>query len=120
MTIQTQVGKYHSELIWCPSCKEVQLGSILEAYPFAIYVYDCVECGYVITESEWNPVVKDTDLLTDVDVTIELIKRGLSANPYYTPDKAVCEKAEWFMASIPDSDIMETALNRGMLLINRV
>lgn len=56
MLIRT--GKAHPELIWCPECKEQQVGYILEAYPFPIYIHTCVKCKYVITESEWNPVVK--------------------------------------------------------------
>lgn len=118
MLIRT--GKARSELIRCPECEEPQFGTILEAVPFPIYVHTCRKCKYVITESDWNPVLTDRDVLTDGDIVRELLKRGLWVNPYYVPDKTVCEKTEWFMAGIADSDIMAEAIKRGFIVISRV
>ena len=44
----------HTERIICPRCK-VSQGAIVEhTWPFWSYVHECINCGYVIIESEWE------------------------------------------------------------------
>ena len=118
MTIQ--IGKRHSELIWCPKCKDPQVGSVIEADPFPIYVHTCHKCGYVITESEWNPVLTERDLLSDLDIANELIKRGLWVDKDYVPDETMSESVGWSMAGIPDSAIMDEAIKRGLFVFSDI
>lgn len=45
---------YHYELINCPACACVQQAMVEHMIPFASYVHECTECGYIITESDWE------------------------------------------------------------------
>ena len=44
----------HKETILCPSCNNKQEAEVLHTEPFFSYVHTCLECRYVITESEWD------------------------------------------------------------------
>lgn len=63
---------------------------------------------------------KDTDFVTDVDITDELIKRGLWVDRDYVPDELISDHTEWFMAGITDKEIIDEAIKRGLLVICRV
>jgi hypothetical protein len=51
-----------SERIVCPNCDSIE-DAIVEAHqgiaethlPFEVYVHHCINCGYIILESEWEP-----------------------------------------------------------------
>ena len=43
----------HTEKIICPECNNVQTATVDHTFPWYSYVHEC-ECGYVITESEWE------------------------------------------------------------------
>lgn len=47
------------ELIECPNCQRVLEGHITKQIPFDVYFAACL-CGYLITESDWNPVKEVT------------------------------------------------------------
>ena len=43
--------------IECPKCGYVQMAFVDHTtVPFSSYVHECCECGYIITESEWNEI----------------------------------------------------------------
>lgn len=46
----------HAETIRCPNCESIQCAEILHTFPWHSYVHNCTSCGYVIMESEWEPV----------------------------------------------------------------
>ena len=43
--------------IKCPECGRIQKAEVTAGYPWNIYVHHC-ECGYIITESEWEEITK--------------------------------------------------------------
>ena len=43
----------HHEVIVCPRCGKDQRATVEHTRPFWSYVHHC-ECGYTITESEWE------------------------------------------------------------------
>ena len=53
------VTETHLELIRCPACHKVQDAAVLHTYPFYTYVHHCINCKYVIMESEWEEVKDD-------------------------------------------------------------
>ena len=55
---------YHWDMIKCPKCKSKQVAKVLHTEPWWSYVHEC-DCGYIITESEWDVVKKDVPLSTD-------------------------------------------------------
>lgn len=43
--------------IECPECHEIQAAEVEYLYNFwDIYYHQCIKCGYIILESEWNEV----------------------------------------------------------------
>lgn len=44
----------HIEKIVCPECEAVQDAIVEETVPFFTYIHSCVNCDYVITESDWQ------------------------------------------------------------------
>lgn len=44
----------HEETIKCPDCKCIQTATVEHTFPWNSYVHECVNCGYVIMESEWD------------------------------------------------------------------
>lgn len=47
------------EKIICPKCNTMQTAQVEFHHPrdpWPIYIWNCIDCGYEITESEWNPV----------------------------------------------------------------
>lgn len=48
-----------TELIICPACEAQQMATarLYNGSPWWSYVHTCDQCGYIITESEWQPVV---------------------------------------------------------------
>lgn len=51
----------HTEKILCPECTRIQLATVEHTLPWPSYFHEC-ECGYMILESEWNPVVEVGDV----------------------------------------------------------
>ena len=51
----TELRESHTERIICPSCKREVEATVEHTWPFYSYVHVC-ECGYTITESEWEKV----------------------------------------------------------------
>lgn len=49
------------EKIWCPECEHIQDADVLEAFPWNVRIKDCENCGYLIMESEWNLLKKESD-----------------------------------------------------------
>lgn len=45
----------HQETIKCPNCEKHTEATVEHTAPFWSYVHEC-ECGYIITESEWEKV----------------------------------------------------------------
>jgi len=45
------------DIIQCPACGELQAGDVTwePGHPWPTYIHEC-DCGYVITESEWEVV----------------------------------------------------------------
>jgi len=43
----------HTETIVCPECHRTQTATVEHTRPWYVYVHEC-ECGYTITESEWE------------------------------------------------------------------
>lgn len=43
-----------NELIKCPNCNSIEKASVVLKYPFDDYTHKCDNCGYWITESEWE------------------------------------------------------------------
>ena len=51
----TELRESHTERIICPSCKKGCDATVDHTWPFYSYVHFC-ECGYTITESEWEKI----------------------------------------------------------------
>lgn len=51
----------HEETIICPECDRVQTAAagLRPGAPFWDCVHTCEGCGYIIMESEWQPVYDD-------------------------------------------------------------
>jgi hypothetical protein len=49
---------YHTEKIKCPKCGKKQTAKVFHTIPCYTYIHEC-ECGYVIMESEWEPIKPD-------------------------------------------------------------
>lgn len=45
-----------AEMIKCPACDIVQAAIFEHTVPFGTYVHECVNCKYVIMESEWTSI----------------------------------------------------------------
>jgi len=60
---------YHLEIIKCPECNAIQHGKVVHSTPFNSYVHFCVECNYIILESEWQQV-KKVFVVTDADENV--------------------------------------------------
>lgn len=43
----------HIEMIECPECGKRQLAKVIHTLPWWQYVHNCVNCKYIIMESEW-------------------------------------------------------------------
>lgn len=56
----------HTERIRCPECGHEQDAEVLHSKPFAMFVHNCVNCEYIILESEWDRV---EDLADKAEVT---------------------------------------------------
>lgn len=51
-------GDYSETIIKCPSCGMIQKAVVEHKhYPWDIYVHECVECDWIITESDWEEVI---------------------------------------------------------------
>lgn len=48
-----------TEYIRCPECGREQYSEVDICWPFNGYVHECVWCGYMILESEWNTVERE-------------------------------------------------------------
>lgn len=44
----------HKEEIICPNCKSVENAIVNYTIPCWTYFHCCENCGYIITESEWE------------------------------------------------------------------
>ena len=45
---------FNTVIIKCPSCKTIQAAIIEHTSPCATYIHHCVNCRYIVMESEWN------------------------------------------------------------------
>ena len=45
-----------TELIQCPRCNRMQGATIQQTAPFPTFIHHCFQCGYIIMESDWQPV----------------------------------------------------------------
>ena len=48
--------KSHTEEIKCPECNKEQTANVAHTLPWYSYVHECIECKYIIMESEWNKI----------------------------------------------------------------
>ena len=46
----------HEEKIRCPKCGTEQIATVEHTIIFDSYVHECKNCGYWITESEWETI----------------------------------------------------------------
>ncbi len=54
--VEVEKRTSHTETIRCPSCLAIQEATVDHTtWPFDTYVHNC-QCGYIITESEWDKV----------------------------------------------------------------
>jgi ribosomal protein S27E len=44
------------EEIICPECNHIQLAKVKDMDPWNIFIHKCSNCGYIITESDWEEV----------------------------------------------------------------
>lgn len=51
---------YHHEYINCPACAWLQHALVEHTIPFESKVHECIECGHIITESEWEVASTET------------------------------------------------------------
>lgn len=49
----------HTERIVCPKCRKTQRATVIHSTPYYIYIHRCIECKYVIMESEWQKIDAD-------------------------------------------------------------
>lgn len=52
----------HTETIRCTECDSIEQAEVLHIQPFWGYVHTCVNCGYVIMESEWEVVNSNPEM----------------------------------------------------------
>jgi len=55
------MGTYIKEVIRCPTCGYVQNAKINTDHIWSVYMHKCGKCGYEITESEWDPIIKEDE-----------------------------------------------------------
>lgn len=55
--------EHQIETISCPNCLRVQDAIVYHLNPWNAYVHECIGCGYIIMESEWEEVKKPTSIL---------------------------------------------------------
>jgi len=48
----------HAVNIKCPECETIQDAIVEHTIPFHTYIHDCIKCGFLIMESEWDEVIK--------------------------------------------------------------
>lgn len=48
----------HTDIIKCPECNKVQEATVEHTHPWYSYVHTCINCGYIIMESEWDSLPK--------------------------------------------------------------
>jgi hypothetical protein len=41
-------------------CKAIQTAIVEHTIPFETFVHECTECGYIITESDWEVALTET------------------------------------------------------------
>ena len=46
----------HAETIKCPECGEIQEAFVEHTVLWNVYIHECITCGYIIMESEWEEV----------------------------------------------------------------
>lgn len=56
--VDTDKEGMHYDRIICPNCGTEQVAQVLHTAPWYSYVHECQDCQYIITESEWNSVIK--------------------------------------------------------------
>ena len=45
---------YRYERIGCNNCGKIQRAKVTVDIPFEVKIHECINCGYVIMESEWE------------------------------------------------------------------
>ena len=48
--------KFTIEKIICPNCSTIQKAKIKLSYFFSIYIHQCINCKYLIMESDWRKI----------------------------------------------------------------
>jgi uncharacterized Zn finger protein len=48
----------HLEYIICPQCNKEQDAEVLHTKPWWTYIHHCIQCEYIIMESEWTLLQK--------------------------------------------------------------
>lgn len=46
----------HQEEIKCPNCNHIQISEVEHTFPWYTYIHHCVNCKYIIMESEWHKI----------------------------------------------------------------
>lgn len=46
----------HDETIQCPECNYIQIAKVIDTAPFSMHVHQCINCAFLIGESEWNKI----------------------------------------------------------------
>jgi hypothetical protein len=44
--------------ICCPKCGKIQKARVVHQLPKPLYRHECLKCFFIITESDWNPILK--------------------------------------------------------------
>ena len=52
--------KTHTEEIICVRCETHQMATVEHTLPWYTHVHTCINCGYTMTESEWDMVTENT------------------------------------------------------------
>lgn len=87
--------KQRKELVECPECSFIQFAIVENTPVFDSYVHECKQCGYIITESDWQLASENTKFLKAVlEVTreqdLEVTRRPNKAGVVKNDEKNYC------------------------------
>jgi len=51
----------YTEQIRCPECGSIETATVETTPLWNVYVHECLACGYVIMESEWETIKDETE-----------------------------------------------------------
>lgn len=63
------VFEKHKETIKCPQCGKIQLAEVLHTSPLWPYAYNCINCDYIIMESEFKNI--NAELKDEMSTNVE-------------------------------------------------